>query len=120
MIGVVGLGYVGLPIAKAFEQHFKVFGFDVDLKRVDELKAGYDRTNEFSKSDLLSRDKLFITSNLENLADCKYFILAVPTPIDSNNKPDLVPLETATKMVGSVMGEGSTIIFESTVYPGCT
>lgn len=119
-IGVIGLGYVGLPLAVEFGKLYDVVGFDINEKRISELINGYDRTNESSELELKESKKLFFSSNLEVLKDCNIFIITVPTPIDKFNAPDLTPLLKASSMVGSILKKGDIVIYESTVYPGCT
>lgn len=119
-IGVVGLGYVGLPLAVEFGKKFKTIGFDVDQSRIEELKEGHDRTMECTSEDLLASPKLDYSSNLEDLGSCDIYIVTVPTPIDENKTPDLSPLIGASKTVGKALEAGNLVIYESTVYPGCT
>ncbi len=119
-LAVIGLGYVGLPLAVEFGKKYKVIGFDIYQKRIDELKEGYDRTLEVEKEELRSAKKLSYTTNLEDLKEAQIYIVTVPTPIDSYNKPDLTPLLKASSSVGKVLKKGDIVIYESTVYPGCT
>ena len=119
-IGLIGLGYVGLPLAVEFGKKFKVAGFDINEPRIAELRSGYDRTLETSKEDLASAHHLVYTSNPEDLRECNYFIITVPTPIDKYKRPDLTPLIKASETVGKVMRQGAIVIYESTVYPGAT
>jgi UDP-N-acetyl-D-glucosamine/UDP-N-acetyl-D-galactosamine dehydrogenase len=119
-ISVIGLGYVGLPLALEFGKHFKTMGFDINEARIDELKTGYDRTLETSEVDLLEVGKLTFTNVIEELRESNIYIVTVPTPIDKNNKPELSPLLNASRSVGSVLKRGDIVIYESTVYPGCT
>lgn len=118
-IAVVGLGYVGLPVAVAFGRKTEVVGFDINSKRIDELKNGYDRTNEIDSKGLLETNLIY-TSDHSELKKADFIIVAVPTPINQNNQPDLTPLIKASEVVGSVVEKGSIIVFESTVYPGAT
>ena len=118
-ITVIGLGYVGLPLALAFSKKYKVVGFDINTSRVSELKDGQDSTNESQKNELLS-SKILFTSSAEEILDSNFYIVTVPTPIDLNNKPDLQPLISASEIVANVINDGDTIIYESTVYPGAT
>lgn len=118
-IAVVGLGYVGLPLAVALSKHFPTVGFDVDSLRVQELQEGHDRTGELTEKALKASD-LEITDSLENLKNQDVYIITVPTPVDHGNKPDLSLLEKASQMIGSVLSKGSIVVFESTVYPGVT
>lgn len=119
-IALIGLGYVGLPLAVEFGKKFKVTGFDINEPRIAELRAGYDRTLETSEEDLASAHLLVYTSKAEDLKTCNYFIITVPTPIDKYKRPDLTPLIRASETVGKVMSKGAIVIYESTVYPGAT
>jgi len=119
-IGVIGLGYVGLPLAVEFGKIRPVLGFDINAARVTELRNGEDRTLEVAKGDLGRAAHLEFSSDVKDLKTCEIFIVTVPTPIDDANRPDLEPLKRASMMVGSVISRGSTVIFESTVFPGCT
>lgn len=119
-IAVIGLGYVGLPLAVEFGKYFHTFGFDINEHRIQELKEGTDRTLEMSKENIVSSSKLSFTNSLDSLRDATIFIVTVPTPIDTNNRPDLRPLIGASTTVGKVLKKGDTVIYESTVYPGCT
>ncbi len=119
-ISVIGLGYVGLPLAVEFGKSREVVGFDINLERVRELQAGHDRTLEVDDDELKSAAKLSFTSESNDLKRCKIFIVTVPTPIDEANRPDLSPLIKASEMIGRVMPKGSVVIYESTVYPGAT
>jgi len=118
-IAVIGLGYVGLPIALAFAKKVKVIGFDINEKRVNMMKKGQDPSNELSKKDFEKSDIEF-THKLEDLKKANFFIVAVPTPIDEHNLPDLKPLIGASTTVGKVLKKGDYVVYESTVYPGCT
>ena len=118
-IAIFGLGYVGLPLAVEFGKKYKTTGFDINLTRIEELKSGYDRTMETSKSDLESSIYLQYESDAQNL-DANIYIVTVPTPIDAYKKPDLTPLIKASETVGKVLKQGDIVIYESTVYPGCT
>ncbi len=119
-IGVIGLGYVGLPVALAFAKKFKgSVGFDISQDRIKELSAGIDRTKE-TPSDELKDSSLKFSSVLEDLKGCSFFVVCVPTPVDSNNRPDLKPLVSASETVGKVISRGAVVVFESTVYPGVT
>ena len=118
---VIGLGYVGLPLAVAFAERSKVIGFDIDELRVSELNEGFDATGEISNSQLLTVcNNLFFTNHKNNISDCNIYIVTVPTPIDDSNKPDLSALVNASSIVGSVLNKDDIVIFESTVYPGVT
>ena len=119
-IGVIGLGYVGLPLASEFGKYFETIGFDVKPKRIDMLKKGIDNTLETSKETLEAAKKLSFTTNPQELSGCDVFIVTVPTPVDQYNRPDLTPLISASYSVGSVMKKNAVVIYESTVYPGCT
>jgi len=119
-ITVIGLGYVGLPLAVEFGKHFQVTGFDINSKRLDELRVGHDRTLETSAEELKSASKLTFTSNLDDIRQTDFFIVTVPTPIDEYNRPDLTPLIKASETVGKALKPGAVVIYESTVYPGCT
>jgi UDP-N-acetyl-D-galactosamine dehydrogenase len=118
-IGIIGLGYVGLPLAIVFAKHFRVTGFDVDEARIVALKAGVDRTGEATAQELVNAN-LGFSADREALRDCKLIIVAVPTPIDAAKQPDLRPLFDACRTVGEVISKGTTVVFESTVYPGAT
>jgi UDP-N-acetyl-D-galactosamine dehydrogenase len=118
-ICVIGLGYVGLPVALSFAKKLPTVGFDIRQKRIDELKRGYDDTAEVTTADLTGT-KLELTADPARLKDCTFFIVAVPTPIDSNNRPDLGPMIAASKTVGPHLKKGDVVCYESTVYPGVT
>ena len=118
-LAVIGLGYVGLPIALAFARKLKVVGFDINQKRVDMMRRGEDPSNELDASEFEGCD-IHFTADLEDLRDVEFFIVAVPTPIDQQNIPDLGPLLGATRTVGQVLKAGDHVVYESTVYPGCT
>ena len=119
-IGVVGLGYVGLPLAVEFGKHFETIGFDVNPQRVAQLRKGRDSTLEVSPEELRAAQRLTFTTDLEALRRCRVFIVTVPTPIDGYKRPDLSPLIRASESVGTVLSKGAVVIYESTVYPGCT
>ncbi|WP_256010050.1 Vi polysaccharide biosynthesis UDP-N-acetylglucosamine C-6 dehydrogenase TviB [Desertivirga xinjiangensis] len=127
-IAVVGLGYVGLPLAVEFSKRYKVFGFDIHSERVEQLKSGHDHTLEVSEADLkdvITQDcteptGLFCTSDAELLKQCNVYIITVPTPVDKNKRPDLIPLFKASTTVGKVLKKGDIVVYESTVYPGVT
>ncbi len=118
-IAVVGLGYVGLPLATALSKHFTTIGFDVDSLRIEELQRGFDRTGELTQKEL-KVSGLQTTDCLERLKNQDVYIITVPTPVDSQNKPDLSLLEKASQMIGSVLSKKAIVVFESTVYPGVT
>lgn len=121
-ICVVGLGYVGLPLAHAFaEKKYNVVGFDINDRRIEELNTGYDRTQEIEKSQLDDvKSYIKYTADLKEAKDCTIFIVTVPTPIDTNNRPNLTPLIDSSKLVAGVLKKGDIVIYESTVYPGVT
>lgn len=119
-IAVVGLGYVGLPLAVEFGKKRPTVGFDIRASRIAELREGIDVTREVEADDLKAAAQLRFSSALDDLRDCNVFIVAVPTPVDRANRPDLHLLEKASNTVGSVIGKGAVIVYESTVYPGCT
>jgi UDP-N-acetyl-D-glucosamine/UDP-N-acetyl-D-galactosamine dehydrogenase len=119
-IGIIGLGYVGLPLAVEFGKQYKVTGFDINKKRVEELISGHDRTLECSEEELKEADKLSFTTDLNELKKVNIFIVTVPTPVDAFKRPDLTPLIKASESVGKVLKKGDVVIYESTVYPGCT
>jgi UDP-N-acetyl-D-galactosamine dehydrogenase len=119
-IAVIGLGYVGLPLAVEFGKVRPVVGFDINVVRIAELDAGKDSTLEVTTEDLRVARYIEYTSDITKLADCKIFIVTVPTPIDTANRPDLTPIIRASEMVGNAMKRGAIVIYESTVYPGCT
>ncbi|WP_323258748.1 nucleotide sugar dehydrogenase [Arcicella lustrica] len=119
-IAIIGLGYVGLPLAVEFGKKYQVLGFDINQTRVNELNAGHDRTHEVASSQLKASEKLTFSASPEMLSTCNVFIVTVPTPIDKYKKPDLIPLLSASKTVGKVLKKNDIVIYESTVYPGCT
>ncbi len=119
-IAIVGLGYVGLPLAVEFGRKRSVIGLDTNKIRIKELKKGVDNTLETSYQELKDAIHLSYTTRLEDLKECKIFIVTVPTPIDEHKKPDLSPLENATEAIGSILKKGDVVIYESTVYPGAT
>jgi UDP-N-acetyl-D-glucosamine/UDP-N-acetyl-D-galactosamine dehydrogenase len=120
-ICLVGLGYVGLPLAVAFAEKFQVVGFDISQSRINELKDGYDRTLEI-EDDLLQsvKSNIVYTNSIQDAKECNIYIVTVPTPIDSTNRPNLTPLIESSKAVGTVLNQGNIVIYESTVYPGVT
>ncbi|WP_457642111.1 nucleotide sugar dehydrogenase [Persephonella sp.] len=118
-ICVIGLGYVGLPLAVLLDKKFNVIGFDINPKRIEELKQGYDRTKEISTEELRNSNIDF-TDNPAKISEAKVIIVTVPTPIDKHNTPDLRPIRSASKTVGKYMQKGSIVVYESTVYPGLT
>jgi UDP-N-acetyl-D-galactosamine dehydrogenase len=119
IISVVGLGYVGLPVAVAFGKTRRTIGFDINLERINELKTGHDRTGEVSEGDLATTDILF-TNRIDELALADFHIVAVPTPVDDANQPDLTPMLKASETVGQALKKGDVVVYESTVYPGVT
>ena len=122
LIGIIGLGYVGLPLAAAFASKYHVIGFDINTKRVDELNSGFDATNELSNEQLKAvvGTSLKLTTTLADIAQCNTFIVTVPTPVTSSKSPDLTPVVKATESVAEVLKKGDTVVYESTVYPGVT
>ena len=122
-IAVIGLGYVGLPLARLFSTKYKTIGYDMNQSRVDTLMEGHDTTLEVSDDllqDAIYNNHFLCTTKLEDIRDCNFYIVAVPTPVDSNNRPDLKPLWVASEMVGKVISKGDIVVYESTVYPGVT
>jgi UDP-N-acetyl-D-galactosamine dehydrogenase len=120
VIAVIGLGYVGLPLAAELSKHFKTIGFDIDKNRILELQNGQDRTLEISTKDLSHLDNLSLTDDLTKLNQANFFIVTVPTPVDDANQPDFSPLISATRSIASILKKGDIIVYESTVYPGAT
>ncbi len=121
-ICIIGLGYVGLPLAHAFSEKYEVVGFDINKSRVDELNGGYDRTEELTDSQVKQAldNGMKISLDINDIKDCNIYIVTVPTPIDKNNKPDLTPLVKSSQTVGKVLKSNDIVIYESTVYPGVT
>ena len=121
-IAIIGLGYVGLPLAHAFSFKYDIVGFDVAQWRIDELKKGTDRTLELSEAQVKEAivNNMQFTTALDDIKDCNIYIVTVPTPIDENKRPDLSPLIKASESVGSVLKKDDIVIYESTVYPGAT
>ncbi|WP_314914769.1 Vi polysaccharide biosynthesis UDP-N-acetylglucosamine C-6 dehydrogenase TviB [Acinetobacter harbinensis] len=119
-IAIIGLGYVGLPLAVEFGKQVPVIGFDIHQKRIDELKSGQDHTLEVSPEELKQARKLSYSADLAELKDCNFFIVTVPTPIDDFKQPDLTPLIKASTSIGQVLKKGDVVVYESTVYPGAT
>ncbi len=119
-LAVIGLGYVGLPLAVEFGKKRNVVGFDIDLARIYELTSGHDATLEVSDKELIAASNLTFESKPENIATCNVYIVTVPTPVDKHNRPDLSPLLKASEMLGGVLNKGDIVIYESTVYPGAT
>ena len=119
-IAVIGQGYVGLPLAIAFGKKYPTIGFDINLSRIDDLKKGVDHTNETSPQQLKSTKKLAFSSGINDIKECNIYVVTVPTPIDEFKTPNLEPLKKATVMLGGILKKGDIVIYESTVYPGCT
>lgn len=122
-ICVIGLGYVGLPLARLFSTKFETVGFDMNQSRVDALMSGHDATLEVSDEllqDAIKNNGFICTTDIEKIRDCNFYVVAVPTPVDDNNRPDLVPLWGASETVGKVIDKGDIVVYESTVYPGVT
>ena len=122
-ICVIGLGYVGLPLARLFSTKYETIGFDMSKVRVDELNSGHDATLEVADNllhDAISNNGFKCTTNIDDIRDCNFYVVAVPTPIDENNRPDLRPLWGASDTVGKVISKGDIVVYESTVYPGMT
>lgn len=121
-ICIIGLGYVGLPLAHAFSKKYQVVGFDINKPRVDELSSGYDRTLELSNEEVLESisNGMIYTTLMDDIKDCNIYIVTVPTPIDSSNRPDLTPLIKSSQTIGKVLKKDDIVIYESTVYPGVT
>lgn len=122
-IGVIGLGYVGLPLARLFSTKFETVGFDMNQARVDALMSGHDATLEVADDllqDAINNHGFKCTTSLDEIRDCNFYVVAVPTPVDVNNRPDLTPLISASETVGKVISKGDVVVYESTVYPGVT
>jgi UDP-N-acetyl-D-galactosamine dehydrogenase len=119
-VAIIGLGYVGLPLAVEFGKKLAVIGFDINAGRIAALQAGHDSTLEISDEELRESPKLSFSCDKNDLRICDVFIVTVPTPIDNANQPDLTPLQKASEMIGGVIKKGATVVYESTVYPGCT
>ncbi|QCD44510.1 nucleotide sugar dehydrogenase [Campylobacter mucosalis] len=121
-IGIIGLGYVGLPLAAAFSAKYEVVGFDINKARIGELVSGFDRTLELDKTQMQTalQNGIKFSLNLDDIKDCNFYIVTVPTPIDKNNRPDLTPVIKASQSVAKVLKKGDIVVYESTVYPGVT
>ena len=122
-ISVIGLGYVGLPLARLFSTKYQTIGFDLNSKRCEDLMAGHDATLEVSDdllSDAIHTHGFKCTSNIDDIRESNFYIVAVPTPVDENNRPDLKPLWGASEIIGKVISKGDIVVYESTVYPGVT
>ena len=120
VIGIIGMGYVGLPLAVEFGKKYSIIGFDININRIKELKSGKDSTLEVEPEELKTTTKLKYTSELNQIAECDIYIITVPTPVDEFKQPDLRPLKSASQSVGKVLSKGNIVIYESTVYPGAT
>lgn len=119
-IAIIGLGYVGLPLAVEFGKKTRVVGYDINPNRIKDLRSGHDATLEINKNQLNAAKKLSFTNSVDNIADCNIYIVTVPTPIDKHKRPDMTPLLKASEMIGEVLKTGDIVIYESTVYPGAT
>ena len=119
-IAIIGLGYVGLPLAVAFGEKYQVIGFDINAERITNLRNGLDTTLQCTSQEIANASKLIFTHDLSQIKDCSIFIVTVPTPVTKDKQPDLHLLRTASKMIGEVLKKGDIVIYESTVYPGCT
>ena len=119
-IAIIGLGYVGLPLAIAFREKFKVIAYDLNKKRIDDLRRGFDVTNEVDKGKLIPHKNIHFTSLPKNLKNANIYIITVPTPVDKNNTPNLLPLKNASSIVAKYLDKNDFVIYESTVFPGCT
>jgi UDP-N-acetyl-D-galactosamine dehydrogenase len=119
-IGIIGLGYVGMPLAVYLSRHFSVLGFDIDVTRVDELSRGIDRTHEVTKEELAGAERITYSADVESLRPSNFYIVTVPTPVDQAKRPDLSALIAASRTVGKVLSSGDVVVYESTVYPGAT
>src|SRR6188472_2363166 len=119
-IGIIGLGYVGLPLAVYLARHLPVIGFDIDRERVTELSRGIDRTHEVTQEEFEHARQLSYSAYVESLRDLNFYIVTVPTPVDEAKRPDLSALVSASRLVGAVIGRGDVVVYESTVYPGAT
>ena len=118
-IGIIGLGYVGLPLAIEFSKKYSVIGLDKDANRIKQLNDGIDKTLEVNKEELNVADIIY-TVEVQDISDCNVYIITVPTPVDQYNNPDMLALNSASKMVGNILNKNDVIIYESTVYPGAT
>ena len=119
-IAVIGQGYVGLPLAVAFGKKIKTIGFDIHAERIAELQKVVDTTREITATQIKNSTKLVFSNNIDDIKNCSVYIVTVPTPIDSFKIPNLTPLKNATEMLSSILKKGDLVIYESTVYPGCT
>ncbi len=118
-IGVIGLGYVGLPLATLLAEHFEVIGYDRSNERIEELRSGHDKTLEVS-NEVLKTTSMDFVSSIEGIKNCNFLIVTVPTPVDENKEPDLRPIESASKELATILKTGDIVVYESTVFPGCT
>ena len=119
-IGVIGLGYVGLPLAVYLSRHFPVLGFDIDASRVDELSRGIDRTREVTEGEFAAATRIAYAADVQSLRESNFYIVTVPTPVDHAKRPDLGALVAASRTVGQVLSPGDVVVYELTVYPGAT
>ena len=119
-IGIIGLGYVGLPLAVEFGKRWPTWGFDINEQRIQELESGFDATLEVDTVELQQAKLLNYTKDYEQLAECNTYIVTVPTPIDDHKQPDLKPLKAASEIIAKILRPGNVVIYESTVYPGAT
>src|SRR5262249_11283801 len=119
-IGVIGLGYVGLPLAVHLARKFPVLGYDIDARRIEALARGEDRTREVSREEMALARQLSYSSQSPDLKDCNFYIVTVPTPIDDHLRPDMGALRSASRLVGDLISKGNVVVYESTVYPGAT
>ena len=119
-VGIIGLGYVGLPLAVESGKLYPTVGFDINSTRVEELRNGIDKTLEVEEEELLRAEKLSYTFDANDLRNCNFFIVTVPTPIDKFKNPDLTPLKRASELIGNLLKGGDIVVYESTVFPGCT
>ena len=119
-IGIIGLGYVGMPLAVYLARHFPVIGFDIDATRVDELSRGVERTREVTEEEFAAAARIAFSADIESLRSSNFYIVTVPTPVDQAKRPDLGALIAASRTVGQVLSPGDVVVYESTVYPGAT
>ncbi len=119
-LAIIGLGYVGLPLAVAFSKKYAVVGFDINTTRINELKDGVDKTLEVTSEELIAADKLTFTDQIDGIRDAQIYIITVPTPIDEAKQPDLTPLRKSSESIGKILKKGDIVVYESTVFPGCT
>ncbi len=119
-VGIIGLGYVGLPLAVESGKHFPTIGYDINEQRIKELESGIDKTLEVDNEELKQSNSLSFSSDIHDLESCNFYIVTVPTPVDENKNPDLKPIKSASKATGKLLKEGDIVVYESTVFPGCT